>query len=187
MMLARHRSFAVLSGLVLLACSSPGYDPKQNDDPTHGRFVGTPGDFDYTKAADATQVILYGQGGQGQLVARTDLERIEHVLLTALSLNVTVAVDYDAKSKEITGVYLTVPSQDAEGSVLEIHSSTKDERTYASVMHDKQPTKIWTRAPTMRTLLETAARQMIPVVELAYDPQTMEITRGKLNTKSAGP
>jgi hypothetical protein len=54
-------------------------------------------------------------------------------------------------------------------------------------MYEKQPTKIWTRAPTMRTLLETAARQMIPVVELAYDPQTMEITRGKLNTKSAGP
>jgi hypothetical protein len=39
----------------------------------------------------------------------------------------------------------------------------------------------WTKNAQMQAILETAARQSIPIQEFAFDAQTKEITRGKVN------
>ena len=102
-------------GAVLSICAP--YDSTAHvNQPAAGEFTGVPRDIDFIKNAGWTQVIL--QGKSGELVAQTKNDRIESILLVALSMKSEVIVGYvEGNPKMLTSVSLSLNGKDEDGYV----------------------------------------------------------------------
>ena len=149
------------------------------------QFKGVPRDIDFIKALGWTQVILQGQAPMNELVAVTKNDQIESVLLVALSLKREVTADYvpDGQQKRLTSANLSTNANEAQGMVLRLWVTENDSYCHATVVDKGAKVDVKTNNAQMRGILETAARQSIPVMEFSYDAATKEITRGKVNVK----
>lgn len=143
-----------------------------------------PRDIDYIKNLDGSQVILYGGDPPTDLISRTSSDGILAVLLVALQLKEEVTIQYDpgeSKSVWLKSVALAVMAKDEQGYVSTLSFDEKDEQLRATVFDQSKKVQVWTSHPQMQDILTTAVCASIPVHELAYDPKTYELTRGKLN------
>lgn len=173
--------FAVGAAFTISAAYDSTAHVKQ---PAGGKFTGIPRDIDFIKNLGWTQVILQGKTPTDELVAQTKNDRIQSVLLVALSLKSQVTVNYvDGNPKQLTSVILSVTSKEEEGYVLALSVDSKDNSCRASVFDKGKKVDVWTRSAQMQSILETAVRQSIPVQEFTYDSTTKEITRGKVNVE----
>ena len=166
-------------GAVLSICV-PHVCTAHVNQPADGEFTGVPRDIDFIKNADWTQVILQGAD---ELVAQTKNDRIESILLVALSMKSKVTVGYvDGNPKKLTSVALSLNGRDEEGYVRAL-SFDEEKKCGATVFYKGQKVNVWTQSAQMQSILETAVRQSIPIQEFTYDPKTKEITRGKVNVE----
>jgi hypothetical protein len=179
-MCAFRRLFpAGLSLALLLAAAS-------SDARAQEKFSGVPRDIDHIKNLAWSQVILQGKDST-DLIAQTSNERIVRVLLVAHSLKVEATVTHveDASNpRKLTSasVPLPPPSNPEKGHVLAFSFNEADGYYRAEIVTElKKGDVFWTKNAQMQAILETAARQSIPIQEFAFDAQTKEITRGKVN------
>lgn len=150
-----------------------------------GKFTGVPRDIDFIKNLGWTQVILQGAPPTDALTAQTTNDRIQSILLVALSLKSQVTVEYvknNDNPKKLTSVTLPVMVKEEQGYVWTLSVDEKDNYCRAIVFDNGKKVSVWTKSAQMQSILETAVRQSIPVQEFAYD-STMEITRGKVNVE----
>ncbi len=148
-------------------------------------FNGIPRDIDYIKNAEWTQVILQGNMPGDELVAYTKNDRIEQILVVALTLkseSVVNAEEDGNNPKRLTSVMLQAknPAQE-EGRVYSLSFDERDKKYRAVVYTQGQMVNVWTDSGRMQSILETAMRDSLAVMEFTYDSASKEITRGKLN------
>jgi hypothetical protein len=156
----------------------------QSTQPPDNKFTGVPRDIDFIKSSGWSQVILQGTAPTDQLIAQTTNERIQDVLLVALSLKAAVTVEYvEDKPKRLKSVALPVNAKEEQGRVLALSFDEKDSYCWATVFDHDKKVSVWTKSAQMQSILEAAVRQSIPVQEFAYDAASMEITRGKVNVE----
>ena len=175
-----------LAVFAVLTCGWPFDSVAQDRRPPGGIFNGVPRNIDFIKNSGWTQVILQGKTSTDELVAQTKKDRIQSLLLTALSLKSEVAVEYVEDKpgpSRLTSVSLNVKAKDAPGNVLALSIDEKDNYCRADIVDQSKKVKVWTMNARMQSILETAVRQSIPVQEFAFDAATMEITRGKVNVE----
>jgi hypothetical protein len=148
-------------------------------------FRGTPRDIDFIKNLDWTQVILQRPAGSEQLIAHTKNDRIQSILLVALSMKNEVTVEYDdgeSGVKRVISVRLTARAKSEPGHVVILGFQEEEGLCRAAIIgEESMKIDVWTKSAQMQSILETAVRQSIPVQELAFDAETKEITRGKVN------
>jgi hypothetical protein len=156
----------------------------QQESKAQEKFSGVPRDIDFIKNAGWSQVILQGKGPTDSLIAQTKNERIVRVLLVALSLKAEATVqhvDDGTNPKKLTVVTLIPKIKAEEGHVLAISFAEIDGYYRATIIKNAKEEKVWTKSAQMQSILEGAVRQALPVQEFAFDAETREITRGKLN------
>lgn len=169
-----------LAGGAMLALSVPSDSVAQGKQPD-GKFSGVPRDIDFIKNLGLTQVILQGEE---ELVAQTKNDRIQSILLVALSLKNVATVEYvQDNPKTLKSVSLLVKAKAEQGYVSALSVDEKDKYCRAVVYDQSKKVNVWTASVQMQCILETAVRQSIPILEFTYDPGTMEITRGKVNVE----
>jgi len=174
----------VLAVGAVLTISAPYYSAAHVNNPPAGKFTGVPRDIDFIKNSDWTQVILQGSPPMDELVAQTKNDRIESILLVALSLKSPVTVGYvEGNPKMLTSVSLPVNGKEEDGYISALSFDDKENYCRATVFNKGKKVNAWTKSAQMQSILETAVRQSIPIQEFSYDPKTKEITRGKVNVE----
>src|SRR5262245_717476 len=151
-----------------------------------GKFQGVPRDIDFLKNQGWSQVIIQGKNPMDELIAETKNDGIQSVLLVALSLKGDVAVQFvedQPNPKKLTSVSLSITAKGEQGQVLALSFDEKENYCRATVFHKGKKVDAWTKSPRMQGILETAARQSIPVQEFDLNEKTLEITRGKVNVE----
>jgi hypothetical protein len=151
-----------------------------------GKFNGVPRDVDFIKNLGWSQVIVQGKEPMSELIAQTKNDRIQSILLAALSLKSEVVVEYvedKPNPKMVTSVNLPVKAKEQQGHVFAMSFNEKDNYCRATVFDQSKKVNVWTKSAQMQGILETAVRQSIPVQEFAFDAKTLEITRGKVNVE----
>jgi hypothetical protein len=168
----------------VLAIGAPSGSAAHDNQPPSGKFIGVPRDIDFIKNLGWTQVILQGQAPTDALVAHTQNDQIQSILLVALSLKSEVAVGYVvANPKKLTSVSLPIKAKEEQGYVLTLSVDEKDNYCRATVFDQSRKVDVWTKSAQMQNIMETAVRQSVTVQEFAFDATTMEITRGKVNVE----
>lgn len=180
----RSVKLLILVSAAVLAIIARSDSVAQDKPSSEGKFTGVPRDIDYIKNAGWTQIIVQGNVPTESLVAETKNDRIESVLLVALSLRIEVTVAYvEGTPKTLASVKLPLVPRDEQGYVSSLSVSEKDSYCRAVIFDQSKKVTVWTKSVQMQRVLETAAQQSIPVQELSYDSGTMEITRGKVNVE----
>jgi hypothetical protein len=173
-----------LVGAAVPAIDAPTVSAARDNQPPNGRFMGVPRDIDFIKNLGWTQVILQGPVPTDSLVAQTQNDQIESILLVALSLKSEVAVSYvEGNPKKLTSVSLAIKAKEEQGYVFSLSVDQKDNYYRAVIFDHSKKVDVWTKSAQMQNILETAVRQSIPVQEFTFDATTMEITRGKVNVE----
>jgi hypothetical protein len=173
----------VLAVGAVLTISGPIDSAARGKKAPGSKFTGVPRDIDFIKNAGWTQVILQGAPPMDELVTQTTNDRIQSILLVALSLKSPVTVEYVKNSpNKLTSVTLPVMVTEEQGYVMTLSLDEKDNYCRAIVFDKGKKVNVFTKSAQMQSILETAVRQSIPVQEFAYD-STMEITRGKVNVE----
>jgi hypothetical protein len=145
-------------------------------------FKGIPRDIDFIKNAGWTQVIVQGPMPD-PLISQTKNDRIESVLLVALMLKCDAVVNFVADNpnpQKLTSAAITLKVKSEQGMVVALSFDEKDETCRATIIDQNKMVDVWTKSARMQSILETAVRQTIPILELTYDDKK-EITRGKVN------
>lgn len=149
-------------------------------------FIGVPRDIDFVKLAGWTQVVLHA-GPADELISQARSDGIVRIVLLALMLRRPAAVQYvDAKSgpQRLVSAALELHPN---GELLRVQMLSFDERDNycrATIVTEKNNTvAVWTKNRQVQGILETAAREAIPVQNFDFDPETMEITRAKVNVE----
>lgn len=147
-------------------------------------FIGVPRDIDFVKLAGWTQVVLHA-GPADELISQARSDGIVRIVLLALMLGRPAAVQYidpESGPKRLVSAALELSPN---GELPQVHMLSFDERDNycrATIITEQINTVVvWTKNPQLQGILETAARQAIPVQNFEFDPDTMEITRAKVN------
>jgi hypothetical protein len=188
--MSRFVKFAALTLIVIAGVMTAGYSLQtaaQDKQATPGeKFLGVPRDIDFLKSQDLSQIIIQGKAPKDDLIAQTKNDGIQSVLLVALSLKSEVVVNFvedKPNPKKLTSVSLSVNAKEEQGQLFNLSFDEKDSYCRATVFSASKKVKVWTKSPRMQGILETAARQSIPVQEFSFDEKTFEITRGKVNVE----
>lgn len=83
--------------------------------------------------------------------------------------------------KELTSAKLSLKAKESPGYVFELSFAKKDNYYRAAVFDNGKKVQVWTKSAQMQGILETAARESLPVLEFDFDSNTKEIKRGKVN------
>lgn len=174
-------SLALLSaaGMSFLACAFGA--EKENGPKVNA--TGVPGDVDYQKGNDYTQIIIHKAApSSDQLIARSTNPRLISSVLVALALKREVKAEYiDDSSKRLTSVSFSVVGRVEEGHIWKLSYDEKDGYCRATIIDNMRKEDVWTKSPQMQAILEAAAHKTLPILEFRYDRDTREIIRGKVN------
>ena len=172
----RPNAARVLVAIVVVIGSASGMSAQskaQSD-----KCKGVPFDVEFVKNKSRAQVILQ-KTPDSQLVATTSSEPLQRILLVALMLKHEVEVQYSDPDPgdnlpKLTAVTLDLNPKKDEGRVFKL--SLDEKNKYEAVVFSKGKGAIgWTNSPQMQAVLETAARESIPVRNFSVDKGTMEI------------
>jgi hypothetical protein len=145
------------------------------------RFTGIPRDIDYQRDF-LTQVILH-ESDTEELISQTTNAGVVRILLLALMLRKAATVEYvrDDDFKKLTSARLPLQPKPEPGQVVELAFDAKSNRYKATILAEDCKVDVWTDSEIMQGILETAAREAIPIQNLDFEVPTMEIVRGKVN------
>ncbi len=147
-------------------------------------FTGIPRDIDFVKRSGWTQVVLHaGPGPTDELISQATNDGIVRMMLLALTLRREATVEYaDSPVGPPRLISATVALNPAGQGQVQTLSFDEDEN-YCRAMIDidnKRQVEVWTKSYQIEAILETAARDSIPI-GVDFDADTMEITRAKVN------
>jgi hypothetical protein len=143
---------------------------------------GIPRDIDFVKLVGSTQVVLQASPTE-DLISFTRNDALLRILLLALALRKPAAVEYvEGARKVLTSAALALNTSQDDGQVQLLAFDEKDNYCRARIMNQGQPVDVWTDSGQVQAILETGAREGIPVgIEFAED--TKQITRAKVNVE----
>lgn len=148
-------------------------------------YDGIPRDIDFVKLLGWSQVVLHrGQGDE--LIAQTANDGIMRIALLALSLRRVARVEYfddGAGYKRLVSAAVALDPKPEHGQVVMLSHSEGDNYCRATIVYEGNKVDVWTGSGHLQAILETAARDGIPVQNFMFDMKAMEMTRGKVNVE----
>jgi hypothetical protein len=146
-------------------------------------FEGIPRDIDFVRLNGWTQVVLQASPTE-DLISKSGSDGIVRILLLALALRKPAAVEYvEGTPNALTAATLALNASHDDGQVQLLSFDEKDNYCRATIMYQGQPVNVWTDNSQVQAVLETAAREAIPVGEFDFAEDTMQITRAKVNVE----
>jgi hypothetical protein len=182
-------SRVVITGLTACSASGQPQSPRLE-------FTGVPRDIDFLRDLVSlhlerhfvTQVVLHAAPTE-ELIATTENDRIVRILLLALMLRRKATVKYlevTPSDRLIVSATLELNPQGELPQVAMLSFGEADNLCRATIIIDKDNSvNVWTESALIQGILETAARDAIPVLDFDWEAEepikTMEIVRGKVN------
>lgn len=151
---------------------------------TDGIFRGRVYDIDFIKVSQRSQVLAKNSGSN--LVAFTSNPMMQSLLQTALMLGTDMELHFENQANgeafKLTFAKLTVQTSTDAGRVQWLQFDEKTNQCKAEIHAAAGSVVVVTSDPKAQGILETAARESIPVGYLMYDGNRT-ITRVKINVK----
>jgi hypothetical protein len=146
-------------------------------------YAGVPRDIDFVKIVGSSQVVLH-RGPADELIAQTANDGIVRIALLALTLRRVASVEYfddEAGHQRLASAAVALDPKPEHGKVLMLSFNERDNYCRATAIYEDNRVDVWTASGHLQGILETAARDGIPVQNFDFDMQTKEMTRGKVN------
>jgi hypothetical protein len=146
-------------------------------------YAGVPRDIDFGKGVGWSQVVLHG-GPADELISQATNHRITRIALLALTLRRNAHVEYlddAAGPPKLVSAAVALDPKPEQGQVVMVSFDDRDSYCRATVIYEDKEVDVWTTSEHLQGILETAARDGIPVQNFEFDTATMELTRGKVN------
>jgi hypothetical protein len=151
------------------------------------RYAGIPRDIDFVKLLGWSQVVLH-RGPTDELISQATNYGIVRMALLALTLRRAADVEYvddEAGQHKLVSAAVALNPKPEQGQVLTLSFSERDNYCRATIVYEDEKVDVWTASGHLQGILETAARDGIPVYNFDFDRETMEMTRGKVNVEVA--
>ena len=147
-------------------------------------YAGVPRDIDFVKLLGWSQVVLH-RGPTDELIAQTANDGIVRIALLALTQRRAASVEYfdDEGRPRLVSAAVALEPKPEHGQVVMLSFNERDNYCRATIIYEDTKVDVWTPSAHLQGILETAARDGIPVQNFDFDMKTMEMTRGKVNVE----